>query len=222
MASMRSHMIETRYRGSAPWLAISSRFQPAPTPTTTLPSDSWSRVEICLATTIGSWSGSTSVPIPSVIVRVAVAMQARLTMQSWKCRNSSGTSPAGRCEPGRSTQVLAEGNGVRRLTGIWECSPSQIESKPISSTICPSRTGDTAKSAGIMVMPKFTGAPRPAGRRRGGRGRARRQGSPPHDDRAPGRRRPERSAARPSRRSVAGDTPADDGLGVGQPTAIRM
>ena len=59
----------------------------------------------------------------------------------------------------KAADVLAEGNGVLRLTGMCECSPSQIDSKPVSSTSCPSRTGDRAKSAGIIVIPNFIDTP---------------------------------------------------------------
>ena len=118
MASTRSHMIETRYRGSTRWLAISSRFQPAPTPTMTRPTENWSRLEICLASTIGSWSGTTRVLMPRRIRRVTEAMAARLIKRVVEMAELLG-------------QLAARGVGrLRRLTGMWECSPSQTDSKP--------------------------------------------------------------------------------------------
>ena len=39
IASTRSRITAIRVRGSVPWLAISSRFQPAPTPNSNRPPD---------------------------------------------------------------------------------------------------------------------------------------------------------------------------------------
>ena len=67
-----------RRRASVPWLAISSRFQPAPTPKSTRPPDRTSTLATSLAQMIGSRSTTRQMPLPtrSRVVAVAAAVMA--------------------------------------------------------------------------------------------------------------------------------------------------
>ena len=62
IASTRSRMRRKRVAGSVPWLRISSRFQPAPTPKIRRPPDSRSTLATSLAVTIGSRSMTRQMP----------------------------------------------------------------------------------------------------------------------------------------------------------------
>ena len=73
MASTLSRMRPKRRSKSAPWSAISSAFQPAPTPRQKRPFDTTSR----LATSFAVWMGSrwitNAMPVPSLSVLVVAA-----------------------------------------------------------------------------------------------------------------------------------------------------
>ena len=56
IASIRSRIRPKRVSGSVPWLRISSRFQPAPTPNSKRPPERWSTEATSLAVVIGSRS----------------------------------------------------------------------------------------------------------------------------------------------------------------------
>ena len=79
IASTRSRRIEKRRRGSVPWFAISSRFQPAPTPNRKRPPESTSSEATSLAVTIGSRSITRQTPVPTLIRSVAAAAMASAT-----------------------------------------------------------------------------------------------------------------------------------------------
>ncbi len=79
MASTRSRMRPKRRAGSVPWSAISSWFQPAPTPNSTRPSDSTSRLATSLAVWMGSRWTTRAMPVPNFRVLVALAMAPRVT-----------------------------------------------------------------------------------------------------------------------------------------------
>ena len=66
IASMRSRMRLKRRRGSVPWLRISSRFQPAPTPNRTRPPESASIEATAFAVMIGSRCGTRQTPEPDL------------------------------------------------------------------------------------------------------------------------------------------------------------
>jgi hypothetical protein len=72
IASTRSAMIAMRTRGSVPWLRISSRFQPAPTPNSRRPPERWSTLATSLAVVIGSRSMTRQMPLPMRSFDVAV------------------------------------------------------------------------------------------------------------------------------------------------------
>ncbi len=76
MASARSRMTPKRWSNGVPWFSISSRFQPAPMPSSTRPPDSRSSVATSLAVTIGSRWMSSEMPVPrrrrSVTIAAAV------------------------------------------------------------------------------------------------------------------------------------------------------
>ena len=75
-------MRENRVRGSVPWFSISSRFHPAPTPTSTRPPDMWSMLAISLAVTIGSRCAMRQMPLPTRREVVAIAAAVRATKTS--------------------------------------------------------------------------------------------------------------------------------------------
>ncbi len=79
-----------------PWLAISSRFQPAPTPKITLPPESTSTLATSLAVVIGSRSTIRQIAVPTFSDAVAAAAAIIETNGSWMCQYSRGSSvPAG-------------------------------------------------------------------------------------------------------------------------------
>src|SRR4051794_2841150 len=65
MASMRSAMTLLRLLNSVPWSAISSAFQPAPTPNRNRPFEIWSILATDLAVWIGSRCGTRQMPVAS-------------------------------------------------------------------------------------------------------------------------------------------------------------
>ena len=71
----------TGVRGSVPWFSISSRFHPAPTPTSTRPPDMWSMLAISFAVTIGSRCAMRQMPLPTRrdVVAIAAAVSATNT-----------------------------------------------------------------------------------------------------------------------------------------------
>ncbi len=79
IASTRSWNSAIRVRGSVPWLAISSRFQPAPTPKSNRPPEMWSSEATSLAVTIGSRSITRQMPVPIRRCEVAAAIAVSAT-----------------------------------------------------------------------------------------------------------------------------------------------
>ncbi len=75
-------MIAIRTRGSVPWLSISSRFQPAPTPNSRRPPERWSTLATSLAVVIGSRSITRQMPLPTRSFEVAAAAVLRATNRS--------------------------------------------------------------------------------------------------------------------------------------------
>ncbi len=75
-------MSEKRRLGSVPWLAISSRFQPAPTPNSTRPPERWSMLATSLAVMIGSRSMIRQMPLATRSRRVATAAAVIATNRS--------------------------------------------------------------------------------------------------------------------------------------------
>jgi len=75
-------MIAIRTRASVPWLAISSRFQPAPTPNSKRPPERWSTLATSFAVMIGSRSTTRQMPLPTRRRDVAAAAAVRATNRS--------------------------------------------------------------------------------------------------------------------------------------------
>ena len=86
IASIRSRIRPKRVSGSVPWLRISSRFQPAPTPNSKRPPERWSTEATSLAVVIGSRSITRQIPVPTRSVSVAVAAAAQATNGSSVCQ----------------------------------------------------------------------------------------------------------------------------------------
>ena len=86
-------MSRIRVRGSVPWLAISSRFQPAPTPNSKRPPDRWSTLATSLAVMIGSRSTTRQMPLPTRRCEVAAAAAVSATNRSYVCAYLRGSSP---------------------------------------------------------------------------------------------------------------------------------
>ena len=63
-AASCSSISAPRVVGSVPWLRISSRFHPTPTPKATRPSDTRSRLATCFAVWMTSRWGSSAIPVP--------------------------------------------------------------------------------------------------------------------------------------------------------------
>jgi hypothetical protein len=82
-----------RWRGSVPWLRISSRFQPAPTPNSTRPPLSRSSDATSLAVMIGSRSMTRQMPVPSRSSVVAIAAAVSATKGSSERQYIDGRSP---------------------------------------------------------------------------------------------------------------------------------
>ena len=78
MASMRSRMTLLRLLKSVPWSAISSAFQPAPTPKRKRPLEIWSMLATDLAVWIGSRCGTRQMPV-AILSRVVTAAAAPST-----------------------------------------------------------------------------------------------------------------------------------------------
>ena len=143
MARMRSRMSEKRRFGSVPWLRISSRFQPPPTPNSKRPPDRKSSEATSLAVVIGSRSTTRQMPVPSRSFVVACATVASATNGSCVCQYFSGSSPP-------------RGFGVSRATGMCVCSAKSSVSKPASSAARPSSAGAIEKSVGKVIRPNLT------------------------------------------------------------------
>ena len=75
-------MMLKRRAGSVPWLRISSRFQPAPTPNSTRPPERWSMLATSLAVTIGSRSMTRQMPLATRSRVVATAAAVIATKRS--------------------------------------------------------------------------------------------------------------------------------------------
>ena len=86
-------MIAIRTRGSVPWLSISSRFQPAPTPNSKRPPESWSTLATSLAVVIGSRSTTRQMPLAMRSFDVVAAAVLRATNRSYECEYLRGSSP---------------------------------------------------------------------------------------------------------------------------------
>ena len=78
MASMRSRITLLRLLKSVPWSAISSAFQPAPTPKRNRPFEIWSTEATDLAVWIGSRCGTRQMPV-ATFRRVVTAAAAPST-----------------------------------------------------------------------------------------------------------------------------------------------
>ena len=81
-----------------------------------------------LAATSTSCSGTSRMPVASLIVSVVPAAAASATNGSWVCQYSCGRSPP-------------PGQGDWRLVGMWVCSGNQSDSKPRSSASLASSPG---------------------------------------------------------------------------------
>ena len=66
-------MMSPRLLKSMPTASNSRLYQPDAMPKISRPPDIWSMLEICLASTTGLRSGSTRIPVPSLIVVVRAA-----------------------------------------------------------------------------------------------------------------------------------------------------
>jgi hypothetical protein len=76
-------MTRNRVRGSTPWLAISGRFQPAPTPNSNRPPERWSMLATSFAVVIGSRWMTRQIPDPTRSRVVASAAAVRATNRSY-------------------------------------------------------------------------------------------------------------------------------------------
>ena len=135
IASTRSRRIENRRRGSVPWFAISSSFQPAPTPNRKRPPERRSTLAACFAVTIGSRSITRQTPVPSLIRSVTPAAAISATNGSYVREYSGGSSPPA-------------GYGVSRDAGMWVWSVKNSDSNGRSSTIRARVSGSTPSSVG--------------------------------------------------------------------------
>src|SRR6516165_2902444 len=131
MASTRSRSRVIRRRGSVPWLAISSRFQPAPTPNSNRPPDRQSTLATSLAVMIGSRSITRQIPEPtrSRVVTVTAAVTATNRSKVRAYLRGSSRPP---------------GQGDWRSAGMCVCSGKNRDS-------CPRSSASRAMSAGAMA-----------------------------------------------------------------------
>ena len=67
-------MILPRFSNGTPTASNSRLYQPDAMPMIRRPSESWSMLDSCLASTTGLRSGSTRMPVPSLILLVRAAM----------------------------------------------------------------------------------------------------------------------------------------------------
>ena len=102
-------------------MPISSRFQPPPVPKTKRPPETWSRLATLLAVWMVSRSMSRQTPVATSSVLVAAAAAVRATKGSSVCQYCFGRSPP-------------PAKGDCREAGMWECSATQSDSNPRSST----------------------------------------------------------------------------------------
>ncbi len=102
-------MSRWRVSGLVPWLSISCRFQPAPTPNTKRPPLRFCSDAICLASTIGSCSITRQTDVPSTSFDVAAAAKESATNGSNRLRYFGSSVP-----PSRAT--------IPALTGMCVCS----------------------------------------------------------------------------------------------------
>ena len=121
MARTRSRISLKRVSYAAPWLSISSTFQPPPIPRVTRPFDIMSRLATTFAVTIGSRCGIRLIPVPIFRLVVAAAAKDSEMNGSRVCAYSFGSSPP-------------PGQGDFRLIGICVCSGTNSEAKPRSSS----------------------------------------------------------------------------------------
>ena len=117
-----------RRAGSVPWLRISSRFQPAPMPSSKRPPERWSSEAASWASMIGSRSTISAMPVPTRRRSVVAAIALSDTNGSSVCEYSRGSSSP-------------PGHGLSRLAGMCVCSGTKIASKPASSAARPSVDG---------------------------------------------------------------------------------
>ena len=125
-------------RGFVPWLTISSRFQPAPTPKSTRPPERWSRLATSFAVMIGSRSVTRQMPLPTRSDDVAASDIAIATNRSYVCAYLRGSGGA----PSRPL------HGVSRLAGMCVCSANISQRCPRASTSRASSPGGTASWVG--------------------------------------------------------------------------
>ena len=136
-----------------PWLRISSRFQPAPTPNSSRPPVSRSTLAAAFAVTIGSRSITRQIPVPSLIRSVAAPAAIRATNGSWMCEYSHGSSvPAGYgvSRDGRDVGVVGEEQRLERplLDHPRQRRPGRCPRRSGSSRRRTSSTRGRARAAG--------------------------------------------------------------------------
>ena len=147
-----------RVRGSVPWLLISSRFQPAPTPNSKRPPDRWSTEATSLAVTIGSRSITRQTPLPTRSVEVATTAAVAAHEQVVGVRVLARSSRAARpraLTARRDVRVLGEEQRLeamllehpRELAGSdtvvrWEVTDSEFHSRNATrrTAACASRS----------------------------------------------------------------------------------
>ena len=124
MARIDSRVCVQRWSKSPPMICVSSRSQPAPMPKRKRPPLKRSSVDTSLASTSGCRSGTSTMPVASLMRLVVPEARASATKGSTKCEYSSGMTPSG--EPGKRLAVC---------TGMNGCSAHQKDSKPSSSAL---------------------------------------------------------------------------------------
>src|SRR5258708_10320827 len=121
IASTRSRISLKRVLNSVPWSAISSAFQPPPTPNRNRPPETWSSEATSFAVWIVSRCTTRQTPVPSLIVWVTAAAALSVTNGSMTWEYCLGSSPP-------------DGNGDLRDRGGGECPGAQTDSEPRAPT----------------------------------------------------------------------------------------
>src|SRR5215211_7102553 len=156
MASTRSRMTAIRTRGSVPWLRISVRFQPAPTPNSKRPPDRWSTLATSFAVMIGSRSMIRQMPLATRILRVASAAAVSATKRSYVRQYFAGNGCPGGLR-GRDVGVLSEVDGVvaallgnpRDLTGPHTVVGGKVSETEFHTQGLPRRVGLPPHAPGL-------------------------------------------------------------------------
>ncbi len=183
IASRFSRRIARRSVQAVPCWAISSLFQPYPTPNRNRPFDKASRLATSLAVSMGSRCATRQMPVANLSVVVTAAHAPNATNGSNVRQQNSGSGGA----PSRPP------HGVARRVGMWECSANQSDSKPRVSTSRASSMAPIVWSVGKISTPMCMAVDRtrvlvpsvgPKGRKSLGSGRSALQGcgATPHDD----------------------------------------